>query len=568
MLKASATPNSQTALLDEIYRLSDAGCSLVHLATREPYRAAFILRRGIIAGTSSPHYKEWDVVNGFRFFTNENFVNQETPGDQSKPANFINDLRSILDDVRNPQSALRLAAAGVNGPDPQYIVFMNAGPFIGQPVVIELLRHYRDILPQFGVTLVFITEVGIQFPIPPGMFAPAELSTPSSDELVDKIRATLDRQLTGQGLEDGDIDVSDDDARRLSYLGLGLSMSEFEEHLALGLRASLIAEPVVGQPCITYDSLSPYIAEGKTRVVRQSEMLELTHPTEMSQVGGMGRLKDWVQRRARCYSDEAAEFGIEYPKGVAVFGIPGVGKSLIAKAISSALGVPLVRFDFGSVFSKYVGDSESRMRQALKMVEDMAPVVLMADEIEKALGGSGGTTDSGVSSRILGIFLTWLQEHKSKVFVVATMNRVDGLPPELTRKGRFDELFFAGLPTADERIEVLDIHLRKRGREPFDLTDDERSRFLTASEGRVPAEIEAAVKEGLIHAFSEGTEIDITHVIAALNESVPMSKSNKEAIDSLAAWGQANAVNVSKPREETISRAPRIRTVRAPQRRH
>lgn len=219
----------------------------------------------------------------------------------------------------------------------------------------------------------------------------------------------------------------------------------------------------------------------------------------------------------------------------------------MAKAVASVLGVPAVRLDFGRVFSKFVGDSENRVRAALAMVESMAPVVLFVDEIDKGLGGAGsGGGDSGTSSRVLGSFLTWLQENKSKVFTIVTANRIDGLPPELLRRGRFDGIFSVGLPNADERLEVLRIHLRKRNQDIKALSNVEP--FVRKSEGYVPAEIESAVKDALIAAFAtEERVLTVAHLVKALDDMIPMSVSHKAAIDRIVEWAAANATPVNYP---------------------
>lgn len=226
------------------------------------------------------------------------------------------------------------------------------------------------------------------------------------------------------------------------------------------------------------------------------------------------------------------------------------GKSLVAKATASVLGVPLIKLDFARVFSKYVGDSERQIREALKMVESMAPVCCLIDEIDKGLGGAGGSGDSGTSSRVLGTFLTWLQDCKAPVFCVVSANRIEGLPPELLRKGRFDKIWSVAMPDPDERRDVLEIHLRKRNRSIEEFTEPELDEFLLASEGYIPAEIEAAVKDALVGAFSDPSAegLEMRHLIAALKDMVPLSRSHKENIEKILNWARENATPVSYPR--------------------
>lgn len=221
--------------------------------------------------------------------------------------------------------------------------------------------------------------------------------------------------------------------------------------------------------------------------------------------------------------------------------VHNTGKSLIAKAISSELGVPLVRLDFGRVFNSLVGASEQRMRTALKMVENMSPCVLFCDEIDKGLGGIGGSGDSGTSNRVLGSFLTWLQDCQHPVFVMVTANNVTGLPPEMLRRGRFDAIFSTSLPNPRERREVLRIHLNIRGRDIADFPKEEVTEVVALSEGYVPAEIESAVKDALVDAFNEDEELSMAHVKKAILSMVPLSKAFAKEIAAMNDWAKNNA---------------------------
>lgn len=227
--------------------------------------------------------------------------------------------------------------------------------------------------------------------------------------------------------------------------------------------------------------------------------------------------------------------------------VHNTGKSLVAKAVASVLGIPLVRLDIARVFSKYVGDSEQRMRSSLSMVEAMAPCVLFVDEIDKGLGGIGQGGDSGTSMRVLGSYLTWLQELRAPVFNMVTANRVTGLPPELLRRGRFDQIFSVSMPNEAERVDVLAIHLRKRGRKLADFTDTEVKSYLRASRDYVPAEIESAVKDALISSYSADEEFAMQHLLDALANLVPMSKSHADQIEGIVRWAEQNAIPVNYP---------------------
>ena len=288
-------------------------------------------------------------------------------------------------------------------------------------------------------------------------------------------------------------------------------------------------------------SAVPLVAREKERVIKQSEVLEY-YPTEarLSDVGGLDQLKQWLERRGRAFGAGARDFGLDAPKGVLLLGVQGCGKSLLAKAVAATWQFPLLRFDMGKVFGGIVGQSEGNIRTALRVAQALAPCVLWIDEIEKGLAGMGSSdqTDGGTTARVVGTLLTWMQEKREPVFVVATANRIDMLPPELLRKGRFDEIFFVDLPTRRIRQEILSIHLRKKGREPADF---DLARLAARSVGYSGAELEEAVREGLFDAFAEGRELTAEHIGKALDQMYPLSRTMREQIEGLRRWAKVRA---------------------------
>jgi SpoVK/Ycf46/Vps4 family AAA+-type ATPase len=258
----------------------------------------------------------------------------------------------------------------------------------------------------------------------------------------------------------------------------------------------------------------------------------------------MAMLKDWLGKRVVAFGDEAREFGLPAPKGILLLGVQGCGKSLCAKAIASLWQLPLLRFDMGRMFGSLVGSSEENVRRAIAVAESVAPAVLWVDEIDKAFAGSqsawGG--DGGTTARVFSTFLTWLSEKSAPVFVVATANDISNLPPELLRKGRFDEIFFVDLPAPPERGDIFRIHLALRGREAggFDLPA-----LVAASEDFSGAEIEQAIISALFDAFAAREELATPHVLAALHETVPLARTMDEQIDGLRAWADGRARNAS-----------------------
>ncbi|NQT51266.1 AAA family ATPase, partial [bacterium] len=255
----------------------------------------------------------------------------------------------------------------------------------------------------------------------------------------------------------------------------------------------------------------------------------------MSAVGGLDLLKTWLRKRARAFSDEAQRYGLPRPKGVLVLGVQGCGKSLTAKALANFWNLPLLRFDVSRIFDRFIGSSEMNMRHALQTAESIAPAILWVDEIEKAFSGvqSSGVTDAGTTSRVFGTFITWLQETPAAVFTIATANSIESLPPELLRKGRFDEIFFVDLPAEPERRDILNIHLRKRNRDPGDF---DVPRLAAKAEGFSGAEIEQAVVEALYNAFDEERELDARDILRSLADGVPLSRTMREDIGRLRSW--------------------------------
>lgn len=271
------------------------------------------------------------------------------------------------------------------------------------------------------------------------------------------------------------------------------------------------------------------ILKEKEQLIKKAGMLELINFTEtVDDIGGLEHLKAWLTRKARILADldSAIKFGVDIPKGVMIVGMPGCGKSLTAKATASLFEIPLVRLDVGRLLGKYVGESEENMRKALSLSEAISPCVLWIDEIEKAFAGVGGQSGNEVTTRLFGQFLTWMQEKENTVFIVATANDISMLPPEFLRKGRFDELFSVDLPTAEERKEILKIHLRKRG-QPVNSID-----LITLAEetdGFSGADLEAVVKDAVERAFVDGKQGPETEdLLRSVKDTKPISRTLKE----------------------------------------
>ena len=320
----------------------------------------------------------------------------------------------------------------------------------------------------------------------------------------------------------------------------GLSTTEAENALALSL-----VETGGFTPSVIYRE--------KVTAVKRSGLLEIIAPDPrgLDAVGGFADFKGWVKLRKRAFTKEAVAYGLPPPKGVLVCGVPGTGKSLVAKAMGTAMGIPIVRLDIGQLFGSLVGESERKTREALALAEAVAPCVLFCDEIEKGLAGSSGSgaNDSGVTKRLLGAILTWLQDRKRPVFMVATANDVTSLPPELYRCGRWDVIWSVDLPDADERLEILRVVLAKKGRGHVVVSGTSDDAALSALDNFTGAEIEAAVDNALYAAFYDGArELTVADIGEAAKAIVPLSKMAKARVDEIRAWSQKNARLVSGPK--------------------
>lgn len=285
-------------------------------------------------------------------------------------------------------------------------------------------------------------------------------------------------------------------------------------------------------------SQSSLIFEQKQQMIKKAGMLEMIQVKEdLGSIGGLNNLKLWLERKSKVFShmDEAQKFGVDVPKGVLIAGIPGCGKSLSAKATASLFDVPLLRLDMGRLLGKYVGESEANMRQAIRLAEAISPCVLWIDELEKAFAGIGGEgSGAEVTTRLFGSFLTWLQEKESPVFVVATANDITKLPPELLRKGRFDEIFYVGLPNRTERKSIFEIHIRKRRGKDLDNIQKEFSKILDLTEGYSGADIEGVVRESVELAFSTGSEhLEAAHILDVIKNTHSLSEIMRGPIEKM-----------------------------------
>ncbi|MFD1955142.1 AAA family ATPase [Paenibacillus thailandensis] len=362
----------------------------------------------------------------------------------------------------------------------------------------------------------------------------------------DEIMAVLDEMISINE-QSGRIQIllTGEEKERLAKAALGLTLSEAE---------NAFARAMVEDGKLDIADVE-VILEEKEQIIKKTGILEFVRSDlRLEDVGGLENLKRWLTKRNKSWLDSARKYGLPAPKGVLITGVPGCGKSLISKSISSMWQLPLLRLDMGKIFSGIVGSSEENMRKAIKTAEAISPSILWIDEIEKGFSGIGSNGDSGTSSRIFGQFLTWMQEKTSPVFVIATANNISSLPPELMRKGRFDEIFFVDLPTKRERKEILRVHCNKRLKDhevvgEFQLTDDVLDHLASICEGFVGAEIEQLVIDALFEAYAENRPVRLEDFEKAITNTVPLSVTQAEQIRAIRHWANVRAVTAT-PRED------------------
>lgn len=393
------------------------------------------------------------------------------------------------------------------------------------------LRAWRDLVDCFEKnrsTLVMIDNEDTLPAVVKSYVRKYEISLPDEKELRNITRRTLQRFSRYNAI---DVGISQKGLDAIVRNLRGLSRRQAER---------VITDTVAGDKRFDDSDINTVIA-GKRRMIQQDSLLEyIETPLDLSEIGGMRRLKKWLCQRADSFSSKAAEFGLEPPRGVLMLGVQGAGKSLCAKAIAAAWRQPLLRMDPGTLYNSYIGESERNLRQALKQCEMMSPVVLWIDEIEKGFASAASqSTDGGLSKRLFGTLLTWMQERRPPVFVAATANDIGALPPELLRKGRFDEIFFVDLPARDVRAEIFAIHLKKRLRIPekFDL-----DALAEASEGYSGSEIEQAVVSALHEAYAQKKGLTTSRILSVLETSPPLSATLAERVQALRAWAAGRCV--------------------------
>ncbi len=426
------------------------------------------------------------------------------------------------------QRAVDILDKAIKSADSALFVLRDFHPYLENEIVI---RKMRDLVGEFAKSHKTVVIVSPKLKIPEELekdITIIDLALPGRAE----IRALLDDTLAfAQRNPRLEVSLAEEEKNSVVDAALGLTLLEARRIFAKALLNNYTFEP----------SDVNLILFEKKQLIRKSGSLEYYDASEtISDVGGLNSLKQWLTARKESFTSRARDYGLPLPKGLLLLGVQGCGKSLTSKAIANLWNQPLLRLDMGKIFSSYIGSTEENMRKAIATAESLAPVILWIDEIEKGFSGvkSSGVTDAGVTSRIFGTFLTWMQEKTSAVFVIATANSIADLPPELLRKGRFDDIFFIDLPTQEERKEIFDIHLSKRGRNPVDF---QTTSLAQQANGFSGAEIEMAIVEAMYTAFGEKREFTTDDITTSLEDSVPLSRTMYEDIKALRQWAHQRA---------------------------
>jgi SpoVK/Ycf46/Vps4 family AAA+-type ATPase len=418
-------------------------------------------------------------------------------------------------------------------------------PFLNHfinPVTIDFIKYYSNANMKTDRVLIAVVPPSYQIPEEiENEVVTLEFNRPSLAELEDLLDLHI---ASNESVAEKYSKFSEEEKRTFVENCLGMTEKDFENTIYIAITDN--TDPSKNIDDFSYNNCIKQATKTKINLINKTGILELLDPVDINHVGGLDLLKNWLVDRKTAFSEDAQKFGIEMPKGMLVVGIPGNGKSLIAKACASLYNMPCIRFDIGKVFGSLVGQSESQMRKALSTVDAVSPCVLMIDEIDKGLAGLGGGGDNGVSSRVFGTLLTWLQErdsNKAPVFVIMTANDVTKLPPELMRKGRLDEIWAVGFPSFEERKQILKIHAEKR---KHTLSETELEDIANKTDKFVGSELESIVKEGLLRSFTNGhKKLRVEDILFCKSLTKQLSETFKEKIEALQDWVESNARSAS-----------------------
>ncbi|MDB9540246.1 AAA family ATPase [Anabaenopsis arnoldii] len=486
---------------EEFKLLLRARYPLIYIPTYEEERVEAAIREEAANQGNRPVYT-WDFVDGYQGNPNDTGFGKRNP---LQALEFVEKL---------PASA------------PAVLILRDYHRFLDDVAIARKLRNLAKLLKSQPKNLVLLSP---RVAIPDDLtevLTVVEFPLPAAPE----IKAEVERLVQSTGNNSLSVKVIDDLVRSCQ----GLSMERIRRVLARAIAS--------------HGELQPedvdLVLEEKRQTIRQTQILDFYPATEqISDIGGLDNLKDWLLRRGGSFTDKARQYGLPHPRGLMLLGIQGTGKSLTAKAIAHHWHLPLLRLDVGRLFGGLVGESESRTRQMIQVAEALAPCVLWIDEIDKAFSGLGSKGDAGTTSRVFGTFITWLAEKTSPVFVVSTANDIQALPPEMLRKGRFDEIFFVGLPTQDERKAIFNVHLSRLRPHKIKGYDVERLAYETPDFSG--AEIEQTLIEAMHIGFSQNRDFTTDDILEAASQIIPLARTAVEQIQQLQEWAASGRARLA-----------------------
>jgi SpoVK/Ycf46/Vps4 family AAA+-type ATPase len=497
---------SHPEVFSEINVLIQSRCPLIYLTSHEEER----VMKNLVTISQNLNKKiySWSVTSGLMELNIEE--------GEISDLNSFNDPMEILHHIETSKE------------DALYIL-KDFHFYMDDFTIIRKIRDLFNLLKISYKNIIFISPF---LKLPPELnkeISVIDIPLPSSVEfleLLDEIKKSLNSSM---------VELDEKDTSLLAKAAHGLTLSEAE---------NVFSKMIVCEKKLSRKGL-PYILNEKKQIVRKSGILEFYPASNrINDLGGFSNLKKWLEERGQAlFSNKAKKFGLPEPKGILLLGPPGTGKSLTAKVVSSYWQLPLLKLDFGKIFSGLVGSSEENMREALKTAEGLSPSILWVDEIEKGLaGGKSSSSDGGTAARVFGTFLTWMQEKKTTVFVIATANDISKLPPELLRKGRFDEIFFLDLPQDKEKEEIFSIHLLKKGRNPknFNL-----AKLALEAREFTGAEIEHIITDALFYSFNKQKELNDEEILSAIKKCIPLSQTYREELNELREWAKLRARKAS-----------------------
>lgn len=496
-----------TELAQKLNLLMQSGNSFVSVVTGDETRATGIIQE--TSGLRNLSLFDWSMTRGLRKI-----------GSDGVPGLAIE--KSL--------KAVQTFAFIEQNTEPAIYVLRDFAPHGKDALLVRMLRDLEPALEQRGSTIIFLDTSVLPDDVR-RLTVRFDIGWPTTSEIEEVVKQTF-RQIRRKSDAAVSSTVTRRDAEHMVQTLRGLSLKDV---------ARVVAAAIYDDHALTVDDLPRLVEAKRTLLGSMGSLEDIAVDFSVDDIGGLENLKAWLKQRRGGFSRRASEFGIEPPRGVLMLGVPGCGKSLCAKVVASDWNMPLLRLDPGVLYQKFIGESENQLRQALLQAESMAPVVLWIDEIEKAFASaSGDSSDGGLSQRMFGTLLSWMQDHRHPIFIVATANDISALPPELMRKGRFDEVFFVDLPTESARKQILEIHLKRRKRNPsgFDLNALAReSREFSG------AEIEQAVVSALFAAFSERRELSDQHLLSEIRKTRPLAVLSAEKVSTLRAWAENRCVS-------------------------